>query len=209
MRIPALRHILLLLVLTLPFAAPAQDVQTVYRACTDISRALVGGSESQFDGALTRLEKARVAPLQLKVTAGRQPSLDGHLLFDEPFLRALKKDHGVRKLAARYARERNLSHRGATSAVKMGTYVVDKKGSLTLKSSARGAKTVAVVGEPNARLTLKVTDKAGNVLYADREDVKKGRPERIGTFTVPKGTPIFITVTNRGPSAASFALITN
>lgn len=178
-------------------------------ACIGISAAAREGSTTKMKSSLAALRACDASPLVLRVE-GQQGDLDGHMVFDEEYIDSLISNRMVLKEAKRYAKMRNTRGTGA-SACRIGTYVADPGASLTFKTSGRGQKTVGVVGEPDGMFSMTITDKAKKQLYTDTKDVKKGQNSRRATVTLPEksATTIYITVTNRGKQAKSFALITN
>lgn len=197
--------------MALPASAQG-TVEQVIDACVSISNGLKTGSDDKLKSGLGALKSHDVKPFSnLRPMSGETIDLDGHLLFDEEFVDSLIVNRLAMKEARRYAKIRKSRAGGSAKGCRMDTYAIEGGKAVTFKTSARGAKKIAIVGEPDGLFSLRITEKSGKVLYTDTDDVKTGRSVRVADFKLPENaaSTILIEVSNRGKLDKSFAIITN
>lgn len=137
------------------------EVQKVYAACIQLQAAIGSGSTSTLREANQNLKDCKATYFSsLEVEdEERQPSFDGHFLFDYEFVDSLIVNREVYQFAQRYAErcaERSTS--SSSGKVFMKTCMVGGKTSTTMTYVSRGHQELAFVTEPGGLITVRIHD---------------------------------------------------
>lgn len=143
-----------------------------------------------------------------------EPSLNGHLVFDEVFADSLAEGKEVYQKADDFNRTR--SDRGQTSDGSIKTKSCFAKAGQTVRYFFYATKhqKIAVVAEAGGLVTMKihVTNSAGlNIKRNDTKNVNKGQPQRRASFDLPEHprSKVEVEIINCGEKDCSFVVISN
>lgn len=185
-------------------------IQQTYDACVQIREAI--GSVPELKIANERLKECETQPFtSLRITGDDYPTLDNHLVFDYEFIDSLIVNRKVYKFAQQYA-ERSLKRGKSNIAVDVvytRTCTVKGNSSVKLLYVDRGHQEIAVVTEPQGKVTLRINDKTHNKWYNDNVDETIGRESRFQIFDLPTSerSTIEIEVINLHDKDISFVVI--
>ena len=211
------RTISLLLALGLSIlTVQAQDfspaMQQVYKTCLQMRQAFASGSQSGLGTANRQLKQ--LAPsyfASCRIKRGDTVSLNGHYLFDCVFVDSLIANKQVYKKAQDYALRYADERAESTEQVSLRNFALRKGGSLQLVFTGKGKTDIAVVAEPHAKVTLRVTDKDTGKSYSDAKQANRGMASRTCSVPVPGNEThtLYVEVINCSRHDISFALIKN
>jgi len=208
-----------LIILTLIIFRTLADAQTLSAPmesavdiCRELSNSIGTSSTAPLKAANKKLKTSGIMNFaDLKLSEGKDISVDGHFIFDEEFVDSLIDNRAIIKFAGRYAKKR--ASRGSTGkkgAVKMTTKAL-KAGSVAVWNTYnRNIAEYAFLAEPGGMLTVTVRDADGKALYSETKNNRRGEPVRKIRLQLPdKMTKLFIEVRNTGKTDTSFAIIGN
>ncbi|MBR3413149.1 MAG: hypothetical protein IKG81_10730 [Bacteroidales bacterium] len=186
------------------------EMKAAYNTYMDIQRAFKSGSKSHLAAANLKL-KAHTPNHYgtIRIKSGDTVSLNHHYIYDPHFIDSLIQNRLVYSKAQEYTLRD--SERGLNSSTKVlaRNFALDAKGKVRFSTVANGKTCFAVIGEPYALLTLRVTDKQTNKVYGGREQADTGKPHREAVVPVPQGEShsLIIEVINCTNHPVSFVII--
>ena len=186
------------------------DMRAAYNIYLDIQRAFKNGSKSGLEAANLKL-KAHTPNYynSLRIKGGDTVSLNHHYVFEPHFIDSLIHKRLVYTKAQEYAARD--AHRGPDAHTKLQArnFALKAGGRVHFSITANGTTCIAVIGEPYALLTLRVTDKNTNKVYGGREQSDTGKPSRVAVVPVPQGEshPLIIEVINCTTHPVSFVIL--
>lgn len=189
----------------------SREMSSAISACSKLSTAIGSESTPALRAAGKALRACKTTDFNsLRLASGKEAHLDGHYIFDEEFADSLVVNRKVHRFAQRYAARR--ANRGISprpGQVMLTTKALNAGTRASWKVRGRAKGEFAVVAEPGGRLTMRILDNKGRVLYSDVKDVKKGAPMRSAIVNLPASstTEVLIEVSNCGPKATSFAIL--
>lgn len=193
-------------------AQPTPEVQTAIDACLALRAAVGAGSNEGLKQANKALKACNVKPFnKLRCRDEKQPSLNGHFVFEPEFVDSLIQNRKVYKFAQQYADRSAQRATSSSGKVFAKTCMVKGKKSTTYTLPAKGTQYIAVVTEPKGLVTLRIHDKTNDKWYNDTDDVNIGHPSRIQTLDLPKekNSLLEIEIINTSKKNISFVIIGN
>lgn len=189
------------------------QIQPVVDACREITAAMkAGGNTSQLRNAGKKLRALKTSDFTvLNLKKGNELSIDDHLFFDEEFIDSLVVNREVTKFARRFARKRVNRSTTTDGSIRLSTKALKAGATASWLTFNSATAEYAIVAEPGGLFTMSITDPSGKkVYYAETVKNKQGDEVRQVKISLPnKRTPLLITISNRGKTNASFALIGN
>lgn len=192
----------------------SQNMQKAFDVCWALRTAISSGNTASLKSANEEFKKCNLRPFSsLRPQESDTTSLNGHFVWDEVFVDSLIDGRDVRAFAQRYAERR--TQRGATETrggtVLIKSCAVKGKGKARFTFVSEKHQEIAVIAEPQGKLTLRIhTDRTGK-WHNDDQDVKRGRESRIHVFDLPEGVKdtIEIEVINCKDEDISFVILSN
>ena len=171
-------------------AKDAEDIvfQKAHDACISMRDAVGANDTEALRNAANNLSACDTKEFNSLRCKSGEESVNGHLLFDEVFAKALAEGKDVYLQADSISKSRTC--RGQTADGSILTKTCFAKAGKTVKYTfpSKGRQELAVVAEAGGRVTMKVhvTNKKGlNKRYDDTTSVKLGLPNRKTTFMLP------------------------
>ena len=195
-----------------------EAIQAAINACI----MLADSSVSKDSIALTKVAKSLkdcnlIQFDNLRPILRQKSSLNGHLVFDESFAKALADGDDPYPYADNFYRANELRglriHQKGEIMTK--TCVVEAKGKSWYEFNSIGRQELAVVAEPGGLVTTRIhvynNDKGIDEWHNDTVDVAKGRSSRKAAFDLPEDTysDILLEIKNCTDKRISVVVISN
>lgn len=192
------------------------SIQNAIDACINLRDAVANNDTTGIRQSANRLQKLNMDYFDgLECLDDTDASLDGHLVFDENFAKAIINDRNAFERADDINRE-SVTVRGQNSdgSISTKSCFVKAKGNTKYTFLARGYQELAVVAESGGLVTMKihVTNRAGlDEHHDDIKDVAKGQSYRKTSFELPTkySNLVELVVFNCGDKDISFVVISN
>lgn len=193
-----------------------EEIQQVFDACISFRNAVWMDDADSIRLSAVVLQQCKMDEFgSLTCDNEGEQSINGHLLFDAEFADSLSNDRSILLKSNEFA-ERQRETRGQTQdgSILTKTCFVKAGGTGKYRFTASGHQELGVVAEAGGRVTMRihVTNEDGlDKRYDDREDVKKGRPQRKVAFEMPKEglCTVELEVVNCSGKDISFVVISN
>ena len=166
-----------------------RDIERAYNAYIMLRDAAAAEDVEVLGRVAGKIDCLSIEPFDsLMVQDGAAQSLQGHLVFNAQFARNLSWGENAYQNADSLSADDNRRGEYADGKIRSKTCFIQAGGSRKYTFSSSGYQEIAIVAEQGGMVTMKihVTNSKGlNVRYDDQDDVKKGRPQRKRTFTLP------------------------
>ncbi len=196
--------------------AAAQNIaviKPVFDACVAMQNAIKSGSTENLRAANKTLKAQQTQDFKgLRLSSGKEISLNNHFIFDEEFVDSLIVNRSVYKFAQRYADKSRTRGSGSKGKVYTRTMAIKKNSTVKYTFTSRGSQELGIVTEPGGAISIKVYDKKNQkMLYRDTKSINKGLPYRSCAFNLPQGKICLIEleISNRSNKDISFVVIGN
>ncbi len=189
--------------------------QAVYEACIAMRDAVQQGDTAAIRQSADALKDCNTAEfMSLRCKDGAEPSLNGHMVFDEAFADSLAHGIDMSHQADNLARARTLRGQTADGSTLTKTCMVKAGRSAKYSFASKGHQELAVVAEAGGLVTMRVhvSNRAGlDRRYDDTKDVKRGRPHRRVAFDLPtdRRNTVVLEIVNCGKKDCSVVVISN
>lgn len=188
--------------------------QKAYDACISMRDAVCANDKEAIRNAANALSACGTREFNALRCKSGEESVNGHLLFDEVFAKALADGKDVYQQADSINKSRTC--RGQTADGSILTKTCFAKAGKTVKYTfpSKGRQGLAIVAESGGLVTMKihVKNKKGlNRRYDDTTKVKLGMPQRKVSFDLPKDCMniVELEVVNCSKKDISFVVISN
>ena len=189
-------------------------IQKTYDACISMRDAVGSNDREAIRNAAHNLSACDTKEFNSLRCKSGEESVNGHLLFDEVFAKALADGKDVYQQADSINKSRTC--RGQTADGSILTKTCFAKAGKTVKYTfpSKGRQELAIVAESGGLVTMKihVKNKKGlNRRYDDTTKVKLGMPQRKVSFNLPKDCMniVELEVVNCSKKDISFVVISN
>lgn len=191
---------------------PAGGIRAAFEACTNMRAAIGTGSNAALQAANKALKACNPESFDnFTPLTGKEPSLDGHFIFNTTFVDSLLEERDVYRFAQRYATEKRQRATVSQGGIYLKNCLIPASSSTKYTFSARDVQELGIVTEPGGNVTLRIYDKTQGKWYNDTENVTTGQPTRYRVIELPANTLTILEVEiiNTADKDISLVVISN